>query len=677
MKGGGAREQIAVSTCHPTPDGAVQKPAGAMGAAEARHSGDGVLQRILNYCFGCIFRYIADPADTDLHAARKRRAIVSSFIFITLVLTTILVHKGSIYTTLGIILVAVPHTFQLAYVTCTKKTPIWLLEWVCYLLVLAILCFDMASRRAGSAAVWPFAIIALDACLVNELPSRVSRNALGMTCLWLALANAIEVTGYWGPDYLPDDFVPGICNCDDPPCKENVLTGVGHIVQDWAIVLVDFYLTRGFAAQVLSEKRTMQTAITTAENVAVCLSGFDLNAADDLLVAEERRLPKGLTKVFHNLLLNLRVYQPYLPKSCLPVDAVAMPEEETPPADDPPGSVRSSMTMQSTEDTAIGVMGSGTAGRLERAGRVERRTSSSDTATPERAASTALARAVQGSLTLIKSTLVVTNLQNSHSAIEDSPTAFTQKFSAALQMILVNAEVSRGIVDIFLGDRIFASFNASRHCPQHAASAVRALKATWQVAPTLLSDSLNAGVATGKVFCGDLGCADMRRFTIIGKLAMLCTGLERAGRMLGAPVVCSNISRLDVQFEHETRLIPQTLKLLKAPCLPDQPYPLDSCAHMMHEVVMCAAHGAPLPPTQRPSDLSVQEWMYEVEGLPSSWQSYNRAVNAYLNGATQVQAVDHIKGDAGLSEDVLQEHVALFDHMIRIVGSTGPLRIVF
>eukprot|EP00754_Rhynchopus_humris_P046455 Rhum_TRINITY_DN5983_c1_g1::Rhum_TRINITY_DN5983_c1_g1_i1::g.18867::m.18867 len=85
----------------------------------------------------------------------------------------------------------------------------------------------------------------------------------------------------------------------------------------------------------------------------------------------------------------------------------------------------------------------------------------------------------------------------------------------------------KGMVDLFMCDRVFVSFNASKSCVRHATSAAAASREFHDVFGKDPSAriSLNVALVTGAALCGDMGCDVMKRYNVAGDLSFV--GLER------------------------------------------------------------------------------------------------------------------------------------------------------
>ena len=612
-------------------------------------------------CLRPLFNYVEREEDSSLQRERKQRAVSTAVVFLVLVNVVALLHKGSVYTTAGAVLIAAPHAVQLGYVLMKKAAPELLLETVAYCMVVAFVCFDIASRRAGSSVVWPFAVLALDAILLNQLPTRVGRNCLIIMIASLSGVNFMEVTGHWIPDTMSRE-IPSICDCDDPPCQKAVLTGIAHTLVDCAVVVIDFILTRGFAVRLLHEKAAVSNAVETAEQVSTFLSSFDLISAETVLDAEVRKLPAGLTHALGQILQNLKTYKPYLPRSALPIDLIPTSDPEAAPshgslstATPPARGRRGTQVLSDSDGEAVVSMETMPAGGV---------------AVP------LPARPIRA-VAFLKASLAVINVHNTLSLLETNLTGFELFFANLLATAIEAVEASRGMADLFLGDKILFSFNTARQCLQHASAAVRAMKRVKRALNEVTS--FNAGVATGRAMCGDMGCAQMRRFSVLGRLSLVVSGFERAGRALGVGVVCNRLCHRDCEFDHETRLIPRCVRILKrsngshnsADGIPKSisaEVPDTEAGLFLYEVLRSEAT-KPIP----------QEWMYEVGGAAERWSAYNTAVAVYLNGSTidDAQAlVAEAEGGGGENEEKGPQTEAFISAMA-VMASEQPFEVYY
>eukprot|EP01061_Rhynchopus_euleeides_P001676 TRINITY_DN11226_c0_g1_i1.p1 TRINITY_DN11226_c0_g1~~TRINITY_DN11226_c0_g1_i1.p1 ORF type:complete len:392 (+),score=82.85 TRINITY_DN11226_c0_g1_i1:102-1178(+) len=346
---------------------------------------------------------------------------------------------------------------------------------------------------------------------------------------------------------------------------------------------------------------------------------------------------------------NLRAYRPYLPKSCLPAQ---LEEEHLCGSQRSPCSVATNST---------GAASSKTEG-------------SEQVDVPHIGVTKAL-----GMLKATRATALVVNTCNVLESLEQDPRRFTLFFEVLLGAVMSAVEARGGLVDIFVGDRILASFNTSRLCVMHAAAAAGAAQ---HIIRAVRSDNtykrgtrphnavhINIGAASGRVLCGDLGCAEMRRFSLLGTLPVVASGMERASRALGLDVLCTPGLCQDAEHEHVFLLVPRLVRLVKARargsdsvrsavqgCLrdDDDTYNSEGSSHAYELVVRdtaeTATHG--------------EEWMYHIGKAAAEWAPYNAAMRAFLTGC----GVESAASRAG-------DHQRQAHTTICLLGSMIPLAV--
>ena len=344
------------------------------------------------------------------------------------------------------------------------------------------------------------------------------------------------------------------------------------LLSSLALFLFDFIATRGFARTVLKEQATMQRTINAVQEIASLLAGYDVEQVAELLATHEHELPEGMTTALRRLEQNLRVYKAYLPQTCLPFERRILKE-----VDNDEGSVSS----------------------VESLSAVVHVTTSQSLA-----------------LSSVKATLLTLNIKDTLHRLEEDSARFSDLFTTLLLKTLQATEVRRGMVDVFVGDRIHCSFNTSKSCASHATSALHT--ATLLLRDDDIAPHVNMGVATGKMLCGDMGCEVMRRFSMVGALVRDVNVLERAGRVLGYSALCNRLCFSDTECEHELRLVPCKVEVD------------ESREEVVAELVVQKEH------TQ--SVVSQDEWMYMMEGY-KQWEEYNTAVRGYLKGEVSASAV--------------------------------------
>ena len=435
-----------------------------------------------------------------------------------------------------------------------------------------IMFTDFTARAAGNNA-WPMLVLVVDFLLVMEMPTPYSMWLVCVAVVYF-IVMTIEETFRFGlldvPGLMPQKeraaFMLETIQCKELPCPYNT---ANYQVVAVTVFVVDFIATRGFARGLLKEQASMERTINTVQEIASLLAGYDVEQVAELLKAHEGDLPEGMTVVLRGLEENLRVYKAYLPKTCLPF----------------------ATERENASEASIGEI-------------------------PEESLSEANmssgyvhpAHLQQLGLSSAKVTLLTVNVKDTLIRLVEDSACFSDLFTTLLLKTLQGTETRRGMVDVFIGDRIHCSFNASKQCASHATSALHT--ATLLIRGGVTSYA-NVGVATGKVLRGDMGCEVMRRFSMVGELVRDVNGLERVGRMLGCDVVCNRMCFSDAECEHQLRLLPCKVEVASG------------CeAQVVAELIANEEEE-----TAETGD----EWMYMIGGK-KDWDEYNITVRGYLRG---------------------------------------------
>ena len=451
-----------------------------------------------------------------------------------------------------------------------------------YFASIGIFLWDLDLRTFGVVG-WPLLILVVDMLLVMEVPSQYSAWFVGATMVWVCLMGC-EETFRFGlfdiPGLSPQDGEQGRrakimlkVDCEVLPCK-GPFPPVG-IVSTTSVFLIDFFVTRRFAHNVLKEQESMRRTISVVQEIASLLAGYDVEQVAEMLDVHGGDLPEGMTAALWRLEKNLRMYKAYLPQTCLPfqdeVDRTPSDDESDEQSESTQSTLRGSDSCDSKKDTLPVCLPLG--------------------------------------LSSVKTTLLTLNVKDTLHLLEKDSATYSSFFTTLLLKTLQATETRRGMVDVFIGDRIHCSFNASKQCATHATSALHAASLLLKGASSFC-EKVNAGVATGKVLRGDMGCEVMRRFSMVGELVRDVNGLERVGRMLGCDVVCNRMCFSDAECEHQLRLLPCKVEVASG------------CeAQVVAEVMaqLSAVTGA------------VDEWMYMIGGK-KHWEEYNNTVRGYLRG---------------------------------------------
>ena len=478
---------------------------------------------------------------------------------------------------------AVTSLLTVVYILCKKKLTTPFVVGVAYMFALCVFCADLVAR-CKSAMFWAPLVLIVDLLLVMQVPTRYTAGLMGVVLVWLVVM-CLEESFRFGifdlPGLVPQDGELGRraaaydrTNCDTLPCATpSVSLTLGAVL----VFVVDFIATRGFARAILKEQATMERTISTVQEIASLLAGYDVEGVAEMLKVHEAALPEGMRDALQSIEENLRKYKAYLPQTCLPFDKEDVKEV-----------------------------------------RKESVTSYQSTVSQNSSRAALLVTYVQPlDLSSTKATLLTLNIKDTLHRLEEDSARFSDLFTTLLLKTLQATEVRRGMVDVFVGDRIHCSFNTSKSCASHATSALHAatllVRGGDDIAP-----HVNMGVATGKVLRGDMGCEVMRRFSMVGTLARDVNVLERAGRVLGCSVLCNRLCFSDGECEHQLRLIPCKIELA-AGC----------DAEVVAELVV---------PKGATTTSPVDEWMYVVGGK-KDWEDYNLAVRSFMRGECSAEDV--------------------------------------
>ena len=484
-------------------------------------------------------------------------------------------------------------TVSIAFVLCKRKMTHTVVVIVAYAYVVTIAIADLSSRTVGR-STWGLFVLVVDFLLVMEVDTRHAATVVVICCVWVTIANTEEYFRFGlfdVPGLLPHhgegsrrEVYEKHGSCDKLPCSDP--ESYASLVYVLEIFVIDFIATRGFAREVRKEQVTMERTINTVQEIASLLAGYDVERVAELLAEHEGQLPEEMTSALRSLEENLRAYKAYLPQTCLPFDGDMTVERIQ---------LRRGEDTQTFEEEVMTTLGSIISNASASSRKVQVQTLA---------------------LLSTKATLLTLNIKDTLRHLEKDTTFFSQLFTSVLLSALQATDVRRGMVDVFVGDRIHCSFNASKQCVTHATSALHTAAMLMQGSDEVKTH-VNMGVATGKVLRGDMGCHVMRRFSMVGALVRDVLAIERAGRALGCDVLCNRLCFSDAECEHNLRLIPCKVELA-ANCE----------AEVLGELVV---------PTVV-STVPVDEWMYLIGGK-KDWDNYNQAVRRYLKGETSAEAV--------------------------------------
>ena len=553
------------------------------GSRSSRNKAACTLQ-ILTHTMGCLDDMLSLDGTLDKRSRQKRTLflLINSACFVLLAggaAEAWVIPRGRHFYVVSSALATLASRAAVFLVICKVKLTTPIVVFFGYVHGFTTLVADLTARAAGN-TTWPLLVVIVDFLLVMETPTRYSMWLVCAAVVYFVVM-AIEEAFRFGlldiPGIMPQEeraaYLEETYQCTELPCPTNSANYQSIAVM---VFVVDFLATRGFARGLLKEQESMARTVNAVQEIASLLAGYDVEQVAELLKVHGGDLPEGMTEALRRLEENLRVYKAYLPQTCLPF-----------------------ATERDAEQSFSESMSAGD----EAADSVERSASSSLRA----ATFMQTVNLQQLGLSSAKVTLLTMNVKDTLIRLVEDSACFSDLFTTLLLKTLQGTETRRGMVDVFIGDRIHCSFNASKQCASHATSALHT--ATLLIRGGVTSYA-NMGVATGTLLRGDMGCEVMRRFSMVGELVRDVNGLERVGRMLGCDVVCNRMCFSDAECEHQLRLLPCKVEVASG----------------------CEAQVvAELIPKQENTAETADEWMYMIGGK-KDWEEYNIAVRGYLRG---------------------------------------------
>jgi class 3 adenylate cyclase len=167
----------------------------------------------------------------------------------------------------------------------------------------------------------------------------------------------------------------------------------------------------------------------------------------------------------------------------------------------------------------------------------------------ESVASTILRREGQGVLAgeMREATILFTDIAGFTTIAEYlSPDRLVEALNEYLETVLEPIRAHGGVVNTFIGDGLFASFNMPLVCADHAAAAVRAAidiqcavgNRTFGTSGVALATRI--GISTGHVIGGSVGAGQRMSFTLLGDTVNLASRLEELNKHHGTRILVSD-----------------------------------------------------------------------------------------------------------------------------------------
>ena len=130
-----------------------------------------------------------------------------------------------------------------------------------------------------------------------------------------------------------------------------------------------------------------------------------------------------------------------------------------------------------------------------------------------------------------------------------APHALVAALNQYLETVLAPIRAHGGVVNTFIGDGLFASFNMPLACEDHAAAAVRAAIDIQRAGggrtfgDTGVAFATRIGISTGQVIGGSVGAGRRLTFTLLGDTVNLAARLEQLNKDYATRILVSQSTR--------------------------------------------------------------------------------------------------------------------------------------
>eukprot|EP01065_Artemidia_motanka_P033741 TRINITY_DN4078_c0_g1_i1.p1 TRINITY_DN4078_c0_g1~~TRINITY_DN4078_c0_g1_i1.p1 ORF type:complete len:1766 (+),score=425.86 TRINITY_DN4078_c0_g1_i1:48-5300(+) len=365
------------------------------------------------------------------------------------------------------------------------------------------------------------------------------------------------------------------------------------------------------------------------------VSVMRLDAVDEesSILAEVDAMYVAMTLVIGNL----REFRQYLPQSLMLMND-DKDEEESDAA--PPSDVAETVRRKSKAGTERGNDESMSEGSMHRAGSRITATKSSVFGVDSSVASSGqvpvIVATVHQHLHHKTVSLAVLNVLKYRSLADQNVQLLSSFHDQYIQEVGTSAMQARGLVDVFIGDRVYVSFNAIRTCTAHRSTIAMFIQSVTAESAFAkgMKLQLSSGACTGSAMCGSLGSTGMKRFSIVGNVAGHAPLYERVAAQYGSRCFCDDTIRRETA-EHFSYRLAECVTFAKVSQKPLYMFDLRG--------FLTSATGH-----VQPGEIDQEEWMYCMDAREDKarslnpWTRYNDAQRIRWSGADPQRALQRL-----------------------------------